>query len=279
GLHQGRPREVLRVPERRVLDAPVRRSEVRRQGDRRVDLDRLLVERRRDAQPGDDRPRLRRVRQGSDAGLGRAQRRHKQADRRAARPDRDQGDRLAGPVLGRRAPRLCRLVAPEGRRRQPAGRRVSRTLSDNGAVDFGRPPFLFVMHTVAVASCGAARQHAGGQRERTMRRSRLALSGQLMALAALAWSMPVLAQDAYPAEGDLPAQPEVVRPLTPIPAERLEQMVPKHPDYLGALAPANLAKERPAPPFDVTGTWFVDLSKGFADYMFGPPYPKFGAEG
>ena len=48
---------------------------------------------------------------------------------------------------------------------------------------------------------------------------------------------------------------------------------------LGALAPENLAKERPAPPFDVTGTWFVDLSKGFADYMFGPPYPRFGPEG
>lgn len=112
-----------------------------------------------------------------------------------------------------------------------------------------------------------------------MRRSRLALSGRWMALAALAWSIPLAAQDAYPAEGDLPAQPQVVRPLTPIPAERLEQMVPKHPGYLGALAPANLEKERPAPPFDVTGTWFVDLSKGFADYMFGPPYPKFGAEG
>jgi len=87
------------------------------------------------------------------------------------------------------------------------------------------------------------------------------------------------AGQAYPAEGDLPAQPNVVRPLTPIPAERLDQMVPRHPDYLGALAPENLARDRPAPPFDVTGTWFVDLSKGFADYMFGPPYPKFGAEG
>lgn len=90
---------------------------------------------------------------------------------------------------------------------------------------------------------------------------------------------PLAAQDAYPAEGDLPAQPRVDRPLTPLSPERLEQMVPKHPGYLGALAPENLAKARPAAPFDVTGTWFVDLSKGFADYMFGPPYPKFGAEG
>jgi hypothetical protein len=82
-------------------------------------------------------------------------------------------------------------------------------------------------------------------------------------------------------EGDVAGlgQPEVIRPLVPIPPERLEQMVPKHPDYLGALAPANLAKARPAAPFDVTGTWFVDLSKGFADYMFGPPYPRFYAPG
>jgi len=90
---------------------------------------------------------------------------------------------------------------------------------------------------------------------------------------------PAAAQDAYPAEGDLPAQPQVNRPLVPIPAERLDQMVPKHPGYLGALAPENIARPRPPAPFNVTGTWFVDLSRGFADYMFGPPYPKFGAEG
>jgi hypothetical protein len=82
-------------------------------------------------------------------------------------------------------------------------------------------------------------------------------------------------------EGDVAGQgqPEVVRPLNPIPPERLEQMVPKHPGYLGALAPENIAKPRPAAPFDLTGTWFVDLSTGFADYMFGPPYPKFYAPG
>ena len=44
---------------------------------------------------------------------------------------------------------------------------------------------------------------------------------------------------------------------------------------LSALAPANLHKPRPKPPFDLTGTWFVDLSKGFSSWMFGPPYPKF----
>jgi hypothetical protein len=96
-----------------------------------------------------------------------------------------------------------------------------------------------------------------------------------MALLALS---PAAAQDGGAESAPL-QQPEVVRPLTPLSAERLEQMVPKHPGYLGALAPENLKKPRPAPPFDLTGTWFVDLSKGFADYMFGPPYPKFGPEG
>jgi hypothetical protein len=57
--------------------------------------------------------------------------------------------------------------------------------------------------------------------------------------------------------------------------ERLKNMIPAHPGYLGALAPENLAKERPAPPFDLTGTWFVDLSEGFANFRFGPPYPEF----
>ena len=47
------------------------------------------------------------------------------------------------------------------------------------------------------------------------------------------------------------------------------------PTGLGALAPANLAKPRPKPPFDITGTWFVDLSTGPSSFMFGPPYPKF----
>src|SRR3974390_2153393 len=43
----------------------------------------------------------------------------------------------------------------------------------------------------------------------------------------------------------------------------------------GALAPDNLAKPRPKPPFDLTGTWMVDLSAGFSSFMFGPNYPKF----
>ncbi|MEO6040470.1 MAG: hypothetical protein ABIP41_01070 [Croceibacterium sp.] len=65
-------------------------------------------------------------------------------------------------------------------------------------------------------------------------------------------------------------------PLTP---EQLDKMVPKHPAYLGALAPENLARPRPKAPFDLTGTWFVDLREGFAKFMFGPPYPEFFAGG
>lgn len=57
--------------------------------------------------------------------------------------------------------------------------------------------------------------------------------------------------------------------------EQLSRMIPQHPGQLGALAPENLAKERPAPAFDLTGTWFVDLSEGFSNFMYGPPYPEF----
>jgi hypothetical protein len=57
--------------------------------------------------------------------------------------------------------------------------------------------------------------------------------------------------------------------------QALSRMIPQHPGQLGALAPDNLNKSRPAPPFDLTGTWFVDLSEGFANFMFGPPYPEF----
>lgn len=44
---------------------------------------------------------------------------------------------------------------------------------------------------------------------------------------------------------------------------------------LGALAPENLARDRPAPPFDITGTWFVDLNATPSSWRFGPPYPEF----
>ena len=57
--------------------------------------------------------------------------------------------------------------------------------------------------------------------------------------------------------------------------EALSRMIPQHPEFLGALAPENLNRDRPAPPFDLTGTWFVDLSEGFANFRYGPPYPEF----
>ncbi|MGD8809977.1 MAG: hypothetical protein PVG24_10255 [Gammaproteobacteria bacterium] len=44
---------------------------------------------------------------------------------------------------------------------------------------------------------------------------------------------------------------------------------------LGALAPENLNAERPAAPFDLTGTWFVDLDATPSSWRFGPPYPEF----
>ena len=86
------------------------------------------------------------------------------------------------------------------------------------------------------------------------------------------------ARQDQPSTGGLP-QIEVEREYTPLTPERLADMVPKHPGYLGALAPENLQKDRPAAPFDVTGTWFVDLSEGFNKFLFGPPYPNFYEEG
>ena len=55
--------------------------------------------------------------------------------------------------------------------------------------------------------------------------------------------------------------------------QKQDEAAPVFPE--GALAPDNLAKPRPKPPFNLTGTWTVDLSAGFSSFMFGPPYPKF----
>lgn len=58
--------------------------------------------------------------------------------------------------------------------------------------------------------------------------------------------------------------------------EAMSGLIPTNSDgQLGALAPENLNKEREEPPFDLTGTWFVDLSEGFENFRFGPPYPEF----
>lgn len=69
-----------------------------------------------------------------------------------------------------------------------------------------------------------------------------------------------------------PARPPRAAGLTPA---REAELAQTHPDYYGALAPANLAKPRPKPPFNLTGTWFVNLRHSFRDFMFGPPYPHF----
>jgi hypothetical protein len=56
---------------------------------------------------------------------------------------------------------------------------------------------------------------------------------------------------------------------------RIDDLSSKHDGYWGMLAPENLRKPRPKAPFDLTGTWFVDLRRSFSDFMFGPPYPEF----
>lgn len=61
--------------------------------------------------------------------------------------------------------------------------------------------------------------------------------------------------------------------------DRMDELAHKHPKYLGALAPENLAKKRPKPAFDLTGTWFVDLRRSFNDFRFGPNYPAFKEPG
>ena len=81
---------------------------------------------------------------------------------------------------------------------------------------------------------------------------------------------PALAQGpGQQAPGALPQTPDERR-------ARLDRMIPKNEGgQLGALAPENLNKARPEPPFNLTGTWFPDLSQRFSDFRFGPPYPEF----
>ncbi len=95
-----------------------------------------------------------------------------------------------------------------------------------------------------------------------MDRSGLGLMGRLL--------MPVAV--GLLASAPLHAQRDTSRKLT---TEQLDALQHKHSGQAGALDPANLAKPRPKPPFDMTGTWFVDLSEGFNKFMFGPPYPEF----
>jgi hypothetical protein len=72
-----------------------------------------------------------------------------------------------------------------------------------------------------------------------------------------------------------PPNPTPVERRPGITGERLKELAHAHEPNYGALAPQNLAKKRPKPPFDLTSTWFVDLTRAFADFRFGPPYPEF----
>ena len=71
-----------------------------------------------------------------------------------------------------------------------------------------------------------------------------------------------------------PPNPVPVERRPGITGERLKELAHAHEGY-GALSPQNLAKKRPKAPFDLTSTWFVDLTRAFADFRFGPPYPEF----
>lgn len=61
--------------------------------------------------------------------------------------------------------------------------------------------------------------------------------------------------------------------------DKIDELSQKHDGFYGALAPENLAKPRPKAPFNLTGTWFIDLRRSFNDFKFGPPYPQFYAAG
>ena len=53
------------------------------------------------------------------------------------------------------------------------------------------------------------------------------------------------------------------------------QAAPPEAAPLSALAPSNLAKRRPKPPFDLTGNWFIDTTGNPEAWRFGAPYPAF----
>jgi hypothetical protein len=65
---------------------------------------------------------------------------------------------------------------------------------------------------------------------------------------------------------------------TPANTPVAESGVPSEPGrQLSALAPENIAKSRPAAPFDLTGNWFIDVTENPNAWRFGPPYPKLTA--
>jgi hypothetical protein len=90
-----------------------------------------------------------------------------------------------------------------------------------------------------------------------------------LVLTALLTPLGVLAQPAASDSEYLPVDEALARS---------DRNIPKNSNgQLGALAPANLNADRPDPPWNLTGTWFIDLvSKGFGDFQFGSEgYPEF----
>ena len=99
---------------------------------------------------------------------------------------------------------------------------------------------------------------------------RILLAAMAMACAGIA-----AAQNAAPAAPAAAPPPAGRTAGGGIAPDRMDELAQKHDGFYGALAPQNLKKARPKPPFDLTGTWFVDLRRSFADFRFGPPYPEF----
>ena len=96
----------------------------------------------------------------------------------------------------------------------------------------------------------------------------VALSAALLLMAGMLATGLASAQQAAASRADPATRPGLSQ-------KQEDDLAHKHDGYYGALAPQNLHKARPKPPFDMTGTWFVNLRHGFADFMFGPPYPEF----
>jgi hypothetical protein len=84
-------------------------------------------------------------------------------------------------------------------------------------------------------------------------------------LAALAAGAPGLAQPSASA----PTEPSTPVPTQPSPSAPAEPSAADPATHVGVLAPANLAKERPAPPFNLTGTWQHEFT-GPSSWRFVP---------
>ncbi len=95
-----------------------------------------------------------------------------------------------------------------------------------------------------------------------------------VAMFSLGLALPALSAQAPAAAGAAPPT-SAARPAAAGGASRGEDTLAQaHDGYFGALAPENLKKPRPKPPFDMTGTWYINLRNG-ASFRFGPPYPEF----